>query len=86
MCDFLIKIREIERETFFTGIKCYLFASEQIRNLLLIRSGNGEEKNGIKILSTLNKIVCHTLKVLIYSKSKDILCNSSFYNLLKIYF
>ena len=35
MCNFLkIKICEIKRETWFAGIKCYLFALEQIRNFL----------------------------------------------------
>ena len=35
MCDFfIIKIRETKRETFFADIKCYWFASEQIRNFI----------------------------------------------------
>ena len=31
---FIIKIRETKRETFFADIKCYWFASEQIRNFI----------------------------------------------------
>jgi len=45
---FCIEIREIERETCFAGIKCYLFASEQIRNFY---TQNHEilSKNSLKI-------------------------------------